>query len=102
DPLAPLLDVVEVLLHDDDVVAGIERDDVAREAADVDDVADHARLAGLAEGDLLGPHGDAAPVALEDVRRADEPGDELSLRALVHVLRRADLLDAAVAEHRNA
>ena len=35
-----------------------------------------------------GPHGERAPVPLEDVRRADEAGDELGLGMLVH-LRRA-------------
>ena len=39
-----------------------------------------------------------AAVALEDVRDADEAGDELGLRMLVDLGRRADLLDPALVE----
>ena len=43
-----------------------------------------------------------APVALEHVRDADEAGDELGRRALVDLGGRADLLDPAVVEDREA
>ena len=38
-------------------------------------------------------------LAVEHVRRAEEPGDELGGRRLVDLLRRTDLLDLAVAHH---
>ena len=50
------------------------------------------------ERDPLRPDAEAAAVALEDVRRADEAGDELGRGPLVDLLRRADLLDAALVE----
>ena len=46
-------------------------------------------------------HREAAAVALEDVRRADEAGHELGRRARVDVEWRADLLDAALVEDRD-
>ena len=52
--------------------------------------------------DLLRPDREAAAVALEHVRDADEAGDELGLRLLVHLRRRADLLDPALVEHGDA
>src|SRR5438094_318063 len=45
-----------------------------------------------------------APVelAVEQVRRTEEPGDELGSRVLVDILRRTDLLDPPVPHHRDA
>ena len=81
----------------------VELDLEARGLADVARVDDgpglgvHA-LGGVAAGqdpDLLGPDREAAAVALEHVRDADEAGDELGQRALVDLGGRADLLDPA-------
>ncbi len=90
---------LEVLLQGDELAAAVEIDDVAGDGAEVDDVADVAGLAiVLARADepyLLGANGEPAAVTLEDVRRADEAGDELGRGPLVDLGRRADLLDPA-------
>ena len=52
--------------------------------------------------DLLRAHREAAAVALEHVRDADEAGDELGRRALVDLGGRADLDDPALVEDRQA
>src|SRR3954447_16514544 len=105
----------QVLLHDDELAADIELDDVPRERAEVHDLADVARRgarlpvdrrAVAVEVDLLGADRDRLRgtgdrlrgLVLEDVRRADEPGDESGGRALVDLRRRPDLLDPAVVE----
>src|SRR4051794_11528503 len=87
---------LEVLPDDDELAAGVQVDDVAGDHPDVDDVADHSRLALAADAldhvDLLRTNRESPAVALEHVRDADEPGDELGRRMLVHVGRAADLL----------
>src|SRR5581483_7173893 len=82
---------LEVLADDDELPAGIEVDDVARDHADVDDLPDRSGLAvsAIAHPDLLGPDRDAFPLTLDDVRDTDEARDELRLRMLVHLCRRA-------------
>ena len=65
-------------------------------------IAVRARSAVVEDPDLLGPDREAAPVALEHVRDADEAGDELGRRALVDLGGRADLLDLALVEHGEA
>ena len=64
--------------------------------------ADRARLAlprlEREQADLLRADGERPPVPLEDVGRADEPRDERRRRMLVHLRRRADLLDPPVVE----
>src|SRR5471032_722831 len=87
-----------VLADDRQLLAGIGVDEVTRERADEDDVRDHPGFAAPVERDAFGPNADAPPVALDDVRRADEPGDELCCGALVDLARRSDLLDAALVE----
>jgi hypothetical protein len=89
-----------VLPHDDEPRAVVQLDDVAGEHADENRVGNRAGTAASVRGhaDLLGPHGEAPPFVLDDVRDADEPGDELRPRMLVDVLRRADLLDAALSK----
>src|SRR5689334_5003703 len=89
----------------------VELDRVARDHADVDDVADLPGLglgAGLGrvvlgkQADLLRTDREAAgrsvPGSLEEVRDTHEPGHELGLWMLVHVGGRADLLDLALVE----
>src|SRR4051795_4342646 len=85
-PPAPGLEYVgrrrlEVLPDHRELAPGIELDDVPREHADVDDVANVPRLAVRAgvevHLDLRRPNGEAAAAAFEDVRDADEAGDEL-------------------------
>src|SRR6476646_3223065 len=67
---------LEVLPDHRQLSAGIELDDVPREHADVDHVADLSRFAaaGVVEVhlDLLGSHREATAAALEHVRDADE------------------------------
>ena len=58
-----------------------------------------AGIAGRVERDPLGPDAEAAAVALDDVRGADEARDELGCRAARRPrLGRADLLDPALVE----
>src|SRR5262249_56072476 len=94
DPLALLRERLlrgrlEVLANDDEVAARIEVDDVARDHADVDDLAHRAGLpfSGVVvdHPDLLRPDREAPAVSLEHVRDADETGDQPGLRALVHL-----------------
>ena len=81
-------------------------DDTAGEGA----VAGRHGGTGVAQQDLLGAQGEGAGLAeqsfgglaAQDIGGADEAGDELGGGVLVHVGRRADLLDAALAEHREA
>src|SRR3954470_17565521 len=76
---------LEVLPDHRELAPGLELDDVPREHADVDDVPDPARLAAAVAVavavevhlDLFGSNRETAPVALEEVRDADEAGDEL-------------------------
>src|SRR5207248_1603021 len=100
-----------VLAAHDQLAAGLQRDDVAGEDADVNDVRDFAgfhvrawwRLVVLGEeGDLLRPDGDLAAVALDEVGDADEAGHERRPRVLVHLGGGAGLLDAAIAHDRDA
>ena len=102
---------LEVLAHHRQLAARVQLDVVAGDRSDVDDVANPAllhvdallRLLPVAEqADLLRPHREAAAVPLEHVRDADEAGDELAGRVLVHLGRRPDLLDLAVVEDREA
>src|SRR5262249_27195202 len=76
---------LEVLLDDDELAAVIEVDDVTGEHPRVDDVSDPAgggvpvvtaRAALERHADLLRPYGEDPPAAVQDVRRADEAGDE--------------------------
>src|SRR5207244_13085042 len=76
---------LEVLLDDAELAPGVELDDVAREHADVDDLADPARLAGsirlallalVQHVDLLRPDRELPSAPVEHVRDADEAGDE--------------------------
>src|SRR5919108_652499 len=100
----------QVLLDDDELSSRVELDDVARERADVDDVAHPScrgalTLSGLlgriCEPDLLRAHGERSRVsghglggaARQQVGDSDEARDETGRRALVNVGRRADLLD---------
>ena len=82
------------------LAASLEHDGVADEGADEAGVRDGRRLAAVADRDPLRPDADAASVAHEDVRDADEAGDELRQRALVDLYGRADLLDPARVEDR--
>src|SRR5206468_7248265 len=74
--------------------------------AHVDDVADAAELAaaGFVEvhPDLLRSDRELSAVPLEHVRDTDEAGDELGRGTLVDLGRRADLLDPALVEDREA
>src|SRR5262245_55794535 len=93
----------------------VELDRVPRHHADVDHVTDATGL-GMRSGvrsvvpfedvDLLRTDGDRARLTvqrpLEDVRDADEAGDELGVRMLVDLGRRPDLLDLPVVEDRDA
>src|SRR5262249_18701188 len=85
----------------------VEVDDVTREHPRVDDVSDPtgggvpvvtARAAVERHADLLRPYGEDPPAAVQDVRRADEAGDERVVGPLVDGLRRTDLLDPALVE----
>src|SRR5579884_100077 len=75
DPFALLRESVlrgrlEVLPDDDELAARIEVDEIARDHADVDDLAHGPGLAGpalVAHPDLLRADREAPPVALEDV-----------------------------------
>src|SRR5581483_2122448 len=82
DPLAALdLVGLRVVLPDDGhPAAALELDGVARDRSRVDDALDDARLAVPAEADALRPDREAAAVALEHVRDADEARDELVRR----------------------
>src|SRR5215469_8031845 len=86
DPLALLRERLlrrrlEVLPDDDELAAGVEVDDVARDHADVDDLPHRSGLPAAAalvrHSDLLRPDRDATAVALDDVRDTHEAGDEL-------------------------
>jgi hypothetical protein len=97
---------------------GIQRDHQAADRAGVCDRVDHAIRDHLvlsrlvvrldqayllrpdAEGALL-PHQPARDVRGEKVRGADEASHERRARALVHLRRRADLLDAAAVDDRD-
>src|SRR5215469_5048272 len=101
---------LRVLAADDQFAAGVQVHDVTRESAHVDDVLHAAALhvralrVLLPVGEqryLLRAHGYLAAVALDEVGDADEPGDERGPRPLVHLSWRADLLDAAAAQHRD-
>ncbi len=91
---------LEVLVQDRKLAARVELDDVAGHRPHVDRVPDRARLAFVAgrDPDLLGTDRVAAPVPLEHVRDADEPGHEHRRRVLVDLAGRADLLDPAGVE----
>src|SRR5438132_5861401 len=110
-PSAPGLERVlggrlEVLPDDAELAPGIELDDVSREHADVDDVANPPKLAAAAfvevHPDLLRAHGELPAVPLEHVGDPDEAGDELGCWTLVDLGRRADLFDPALVEDREA
>ena len=87
-----------------DVVAGDRSDVDARRGSVPSSTCDaRLRLLTVAEqADLLRPHREPAAVTLEHVRDADEAGDELAGRVLVHLGRRPDLLDPALVEDREA
>jgi hypothetical protein len=53
------------------------------------------------QADLLRSHGYVPPVALNQVGNPDEACDEVGLRPLVDLKRRADLLDPAAVQHRD-
>src|SRR5205823_141983 len=98
---------LQVLAYDDELAAVVEIDDVAREHARVDDVADPSgdgvsvvspRAAVRGHTDLLRPDREGTAGALENVRRTDEAGDEGVFGALVDGGRRANLLDLALVE----
>src|SRR5439155_22534839 len=98
---------LEVLPHNRQLAPRIELDDVPREHPDVDDVANTSGLPVpvpdvLQHVDLLGPDREAPAVALDDVRHADESGDELGRGTLVDVGGRAELLDPSFVEDRDA
>ena len=59
---------------------------------------DRCRLAVAVQLDPLGADRDPTPAAFDDVRRADEPGDEFGRRPLVDLVGGADLLDPPVVE----
>src|SRR5204862_4225118 len=73
-------------------------------------VADYAALGvqsrsvigALEQPDLLRAHGDPGAVALEEIRCADEPGNEVIGGLLVDLRRAPDLLDAPVVEDGDA
>src|SRR6266568_3982697 len=98
---------LEVLPDDLQLPAAVELDDVAGHHPGVDDVPDAAGLgvraglcsrSGFGHADLLGTDGEAPAAALDHVRDADEPRHERVRRVLVHLGRRADLLDPAAVE----
>src|SRR5215470_15774753 len=100
-----------VLPADDQLAAGVQVHDIAGEDPRVNNVADPAWLylhpgrllrAAGEQGDLLGPYGHPAAVAFDEVGDADEPGHERRPRPLVYLDRGADLLDAALIQHRDA
>ena len=99
---------VEVLAQDHERLAALGLDHVARDRAEIGDLAHHPRhrrgiLLGTAEhADLLGAHHVPATVALDDVRGAHEARDELVGGALVDLPRRSHLLYAPVREDRYA
>src|SRR6478672_687495 len=97
---------LEVLFDDGELAPGVELNDVPREHADVDDVADATQLAvaGLVEmhPDLLRPDGELPAVSLEHVRDADEAGNELGRGTFIDLGRRTDLFDPALVEYREA
>src|SRR5262245_15619552 len=103
--------LLEVLREHLQLATTVERNVVPGDRPHVLDVADRAGLdmrpalgllTLLEERKLLGAYGVAPAVALDDVRDADEPGDELALRMLVDLRGYADLLDPALVEHREA
>jgi len=82
----------EVLANRDELTAGVESDDVAREHTEIYDVGDDATLhvrvgrrciIDREELHLLGSHRDAVAIALQQIRDSNEAGDELRRRALV-------------------
>src|SRR2546423_5180415 len=109
----------EVLLHDDELAAGVEGDDVAglgAEVGDIDHEAGGGALArcgagiGVQQADLLGADGEAALPAgygpgrfvVEQVRRADEAGHEGGGGMLVELGRRRHLHDTSLIEDRDS
>src|SRR6266568_4972429 len=100
-----------VLPADHQLAAGVKVHHVAGEDARVDHIADLARL-GVRAGrlrlalpgqrELLRPHGNRVAVPLDQVGDADEAGHERGPRLLVDLDGAADLLDAALVEHRDA
>src|SRR3954471_3342767 len=111
-PVSPLFKRVlrrslQVLTDGHELSAGVELHDVAREHAEVDHLADVAGLAGkcrigrrmfVDQVDLLRTDREAATLALEHVRCAYEPRDELAGRVLVELGGGGHLLDAALVE----
>src|SRR4051794_7227746 len=101
---------LEVLADDEDLSAGVKFHQVPGDHPGVGDITDHAALGMqpravvpvLQEPDLLRAHSDPGTVALEEVRGADEAGDEVIRGLLVDVRRAPDLLDAALVEDRDA
>ena len=97
---------LEVLPYDCELASGVELDDVSGEHADIDDLANAAQfaVAGLVEvhANLFRADRERLPVPLEDVRNANEAGDELRGRTLVDLGRGADLLDPTLVEDREA
>src|SRR5436190_30362 len=96
---------LQVLADDDELGPVVEVDDVAREHARVDDVADSTRggvlvvaasAAVRGDPDFLQPHGEGVTQPVQHVRGADEAGDGGVLGPLVDRRRRADLLDLAL------
>src|SRR5206468_7665948 len=86
------------LLHDGQTLALVGEHEVTRECADEHDVVDGGGLTPVPERDALGSDAYATPAAVDDVRRADEAGDELARRPVVDLRRLTDLLDATVVE----
>src|SRR5436190_17428489 len=97
---------LEVLADDQDLSAGVEVHEIPGDHPGVSYVADHAALGvqsrsvigALEQPDLLRAHGDPGAVALEEIRCADEPGNEVIGGLLVDLRRERDLLDAPVVE----
>src|SRR6266550_5072784 len=102
---------VHILTYRHELLPAVEAHQVAGAHPDVNDLLDlalldrHSRLDPLASGqhpDLFRTDDKPHPVALEDVRDADEAGDELGRGLLVDLDRRADLLDQPVRHDRHA
>src|SRR5919204_144934 len=90
----------QVLLQRNELPSALELYEIAGDGTQVDRRTHEAglSLSGVRgeDADFLRAHGKDPAVSREHVRGADEPGDELRPRMLVHLRRRADLLDLAV------
>src|SRR5208282_2738048 len=99
-----------VLPGDHEFASRVKIDDVTGQHPDVDDIPDPSGLYACArwrvlarrqEPDLLRAYCHMPAVALDHVRDSDEPGHEIGPRPLVDLQWRADLVNLAVAEHRD-